>query len=189
MSKGAIAGIVVAIVVIFGLSLVGMYNGMVADRNQATKTWADVEAAYQRRLDVIPKFVETAKFSVKFQQDLAIEYAKAREGVATAAQAKNPTNLQEAANQSLAGLVIKVRQEAAVEAKTDQITELNAQIETIERTINHERVAYNEAARVFNTRIQTIPGVWFASMWNFKALESFKSEPGAEKSPDLNLDK
>lgn len=188
MSKGTIVGCVIGgIVLLTVLSMFGMYNGMVSGRNQTTNAWSNVEAAYQRRLDVIPKFVETAKFSTKFQEELAIGYAQAREGIQTAASSKNPSSLQDAGNNALSGLMIKVRQEAVAEAKTDQITELNAQVETIERVINHERVAYNDAVKNYNTTIQSVPGVWFATNWHFTAVESFKAEVGAEKSPALNL--
>lgn len=189
MNTKVILGIVLVAIVV--LSFVGfyfgVYNGMVVRKNQVDKAWADVESAYQRRLDTIPKFAEVAKFSTKFQLELQLKYAEAREGLRNAATSGDPNKLVQAGNNGFTALVIAVRQEAVPEAKVDQLTELNAEIENIERVINHERVAFNEAVRDYNNVIQQVPGNWFASGWGFFSKEPFSAEPGAEKSPKLNL--
>ncbi len=190
--KGWIVFVVVLVVlagIIFGLMAMGTYNGAIEKKNSAIKAWDDVEAAYQRRLDTIPKFAKNAQFSADFQKKLALDYAKAREGIKEAAGSISPEALQKAANEKFNGLMIAVRQEAVVEAKLDQLTELNAEIENIERVINHERKAYNDGVRVYNNAVQTFPGAWFISVfgWSFPAMDGFKSELGAEKSPDYEL--
>lgn len=184
---GTIA-VIAALTLLVILIMVGLYNDMVGKRNATTKAWSDVEAAYQRRLDVIPKFAETAKFSIKFQKDLAIKYAEAREKVAEAAKNNKPDDLETVANAMATNLLISVRQEAVPAAKTDQLTELNAQVENIERVINHERKAFNQAVLDYNNAIQTVPGVWLASGWKFKPMTGFNAQEGAEKSPDLKLE-
>ncbi len=175
--------------IIFGSMAMGTYNGAIEKKNGAIKAWNDVEAVYQRRLDTIPKFAKNAQFSADFQIKLATEYAKAREGVRDAAATGKPEVLQTVANNTLNGLTIAVRQEAAIEAKTDQLSELNAEIENIERVINHERVAYNDTVKAYNNAVQTVPGAWFISWfgWDFPSMEGFNAQPGAEKSPDYDL--
>jgi len=192
MKTGLIFGLAFVVLagIIFGFMAMGTYNGLVDKNNSAIKAWDDVEAAYQRRLDTIPKFAKNAQFSADFQNKLATEYAKAREGVKDAASTSQPGTLQDVANKHFNGLMIAVRQEAAIEAKIDQLTELNAEIENIERVINHERKAYNDAVRVYNNAVQKVPGCWFISMfgWDFPSVEGFSAELGAETSPDYDLE-
>lgn len=191
--KGSIlVGVIVAVlsvIFIFGLVAWGKYNSLVSGRNAAIKSLADVEAAYQRRLDTIPKFAKTAQFSAQFQLKLIKEYAQAREGLKNAATSGNPDILQKAAEKAFGGLMIAVRQEAVPQAKTDQLTELNAGIENVERVINHERDAYNEAVMNFGNSIQSAGGKFLIGLfgWQFEPMKSFTAQPGAEKSPNYDL--
>lgn len=188
--KGIIIGVVIALLgVIFGGIVWGTYNDLVSKQNAVDKAWGDVQAAYQRRLDTIPKFAQNAQFSAQFQTKLATEYAKAREGVKAAATTEQPDALQVAAQQGFEGLMIAVRSEAVVEAKTDQLTELNAEIENVERVVNHERIAFNEAVRSNNDTVRKVPNSAFISWfgWDFQKSASFQAAPGAEKSPTYEL--
>ncbi len=195
MKTGLILGLVLVVLVglIFGGMVYGTYSGLVEKRNAAQITaWSDVQAAYQLRFDTVPKFAKNAKFSAEFQIKLATENAKAREGVKDAAATGKPGQLQTVADEKFDGLVIAVRQEAAIEAKTDQLTELNAQIENVERVIKHERSAYNKAVEVYMTACQKPLAAafisWFGWENTFPPMEAFQAQPGAEQSPDYDLE-
>ena len=64
------------IVIIIVLALAGIllmrgcstYNTMVSLDEQVSKSWADVEAVYQRRLDLVNAIVGTVKGSANFEQ-------------------------------------------------------------------------------------------------------------------------
>jgi LemA protein len=180
------AGVVALVLVgIFFLMKVTVTNGIVRSENAVDQAWADVEAAYQRRLDTLPKFVKTVQFSADFQLKLQKDYAQAREGIKEAAQSGNPETLQQAANDKFNAMLIVVRQEAVPEAKTDQLTELNAQIENVERVINHERNKFNAAVKAYNDKIETWPGSMFSGSREPK--EGFHAQQGAEESPEIDL--
>ncbi len=193
MKTGIIIGaIVVVLAIIFGFTAWGTYSGLIDKRNDAQiRAWANVQAAYQRRFDTIPKFAKNAQFSAQFQIKLATDLAKAREGTKDAAATGQPEALQAAVNKGFDGLMIAVRAEAVTEAKTDQLTELNAEIENVERVINHERTVYNEKVTTYMTAIQQPLGAtfisWFGWSDKFPALEAFKAQEGAEKSPEYEL--
>ncbi len=183
-----IAIIVVVVVIIF---VWASYAGLVGARNMVDKKIGDVGTAEQFRLDTIPKFVKTAQFSADFQVRLQEKYVQGREGVKTAAATGDPTALQKAANDAFGAMMISVRAEAVPQAKTEQLTELNAQVENVERVVRHERQAYNAAVLDYNNKVQIPPSNLIASLFGFQTREFFKAEPGAEKSPnfELNLDK
>lgn len=181
--------VVIGAFALFALGSCGSYNGLVSAQTNYEKSWSNVEAQYQRRFDVIPNFVQTAKFSAKFQQDLAIEYAKARQGVSDAAATKDPVRLQAAADDGFKGLQIRVQQEAVPQAKTEQLTELNAQVESIERAISHERGAYNTSCQTYRNKTRHFPSGMLASIFGFDkdGCQFFKSAPGTEKAPGVNF--
>jgi|GEM_PF-3801495 len=181
------AAVVFVLIGSFLLFKISVHNSLIGNKNAVDKAWSDVQSVYQRRLDVLPKFADDAKFSAKFQKDLAIQVAQAREVVKNMAVQARPDAFTDRVNGVTAPLIAYMRTEAATEAKTDQITELNAQIENVERMINHQRDAYNAAVLVLNNSIQQWPGSIWATGWGFTKMEGFKAEPGADKSPDLHM--
>ena len=52
---------IIVILAIAALYAVSAYNGMVGSQEEATKSWANVQSAYQRRADLIPNLVETTE--------------------------------------------------------------------------------------------------------------------------------
>lgn len=183
MSKSTITVLVVIAIAVLGILIgIGIRNSIIVKGNAIDKAWADVQSAYQRRLDVLPKFAENAKFSAKFQKDLAIGYAEARKDLGAPSGVK-PDSFASLADQGFKSLVVRVQQEAVPEAKLDQLTELNAQIENIERVIEHQRDAFNAAVQDYNNQVKTVPGCWFG----FSPRQGFQAQPGAENSPDLHM--
>ena len=72
------AGLLVAVVLVVGLSIGGSYNSLVR-LDQATQAqWAQVENAYQRRADLVPNLVATVKGAANFEQSTMIAVTEAR---------------------------------------------------------------------------------------------------------------
>src|SRR5260370_3221682 len=55
------AWIVLAVIVLFGVFLVGMYNSLVQLRVRSESAWSDIDVQLKRRHDLIPNLVETVK--------------------------------------------------------------------------------------------------------------------------------
>src|SRR5499427_7464425 len=53
--------IVLAVIVLFGFFLVGMYNSLVQLRIRSESAWSDIDVQLKRRHDLIPNLVETVK--------------------------------------------------------------------------------------------------------------------------------
>ena len=54
-------GIVAAVVLVLGLVLIGMYNGMVRGRNMAEEAWSGIDVQLKRRHDLVPNLVNTVQ--------------------------------------------------------------------------------------------------------------------------------
>ena len=69
--------IVLGVLVLF---IVTLYNGLVGSREGVNKAWANVEAQYQRRSDLIPNLVSTVKGAAEFEKSTleAVIQARAR---------------------------------------------------------------------------------------------------------------
>ena len=98
----------------FGLSGCS-YNELTAQQQQVTGKWANVESAMQRRADLIPNLVETAKMTGIQEQEVFGQIADARSRLLAASSApgaglegdKSPEQKQAVidANNSLGGVI------------------------------------------------------------------------------------
>jgi LemA protein len=194
------AAVLVGIVVIFGLGISSSYNNLVGLDQNTQAAWAQVQSAYQRRLDLIPNLVETVKGAAKFEQETLTAVAEARSRVGQL----TPESLQSTINdpaamqrfeQAQAGLGSALQRLMVVVEKypelkaTQAFRDLSVTLEQTENRIGVERKHYNDAAREFNTRRERFPTVIIASLFGdkFRTKTYFTAETGAEKAPQVQF--
>lgn len=171
------------------------YNSIVANDEAVKKSWADVEAAYQRRSDLIGNLVETVKGEAKFEKETLTAVIEAR-AKATSIQLNaddvTPENMAkfQAAQAQLSGalsrLLVVSEQYPNLKA-TQAFSDLMNELERTENRINIARRDYNGAVQTYNTQIRSFPANITASMFKFKQHEPFKADPGAEKAPKVQF--
>jgi LemA protein len=199
LSSSKILLIVVGIVLILGLAVAGTYNSLVGLDQSTQSAWAQVENAYQRRLDLIPNLVATVKGAANFEQSTltAVTEARSRVGQVTSQAVENIANdpaafkrFQEAQaglSSALSRLMVVAEQYPELKA-TQNFRDLQLQLEQTENRISQERRHFNEAARAFNTRRESFPTVLVAGLFpSFKTKAYFAAETGAEKAPEVKF--
>src|SRR5260221_6654175 len=72
------AWIVLAVIVLFGVFLVGMYNSLVQLRVRSESAWSDIDVQLKRRHDLIPNLVETVKGYAAHEKSTFEDIAKLR---------------------------------------------------------------------------------------------------------------
>jgi len=196
-SKGAITLVVLVLILgVVGCGATSTYNSLVQEDEQVQQAWADVQAAYQRRADLIPNLVETVKGAADFEQETLTAVTEAR-AKATSIQInpedlENPQQLQQfqqaqsALGQSL-GRLLAVSENYPKLQATQAFSDLQAQLEGTENRITVARRDYNNAVRQYNTQVRSFPTVIFAGLMGFEQKASFEAEQGAEDAPDVDF--
>jgi LemA protein len=194
---GCLIAVVVA-VVIFGMYLVGVYNGLVGSQQAVETQWANVQSAYQRRADLIPNLVASVKGAANFEQGTLTAVIEARSRVgqltpqATTEILNDPqkfAQFQQAQDQlsgALSRLMVVVEQYPTLQA-TQAFRDLMIQLEGTENRIGVERRNFNQVAQDYNTRIRRFPATLFASMMGFQPRPYFEAQPGAERAPRVDF--
>ena len=85
--------IIVGIVIVLAAMFVKPYNKMVQKDEECSKAWANVENAYQRRMDLIPNLVKTVQGAADYEKGTLEAVINAR-AKATSVQV-DPSNLTE----------------------------------------------------------------------------------------------
>src|SRR5678816_1057246 len=195
-----LVAIVALVVVVGGVAVSGTYNGLVQLDQSTQAAWANVQTAYQRRLDLIPNLVATVKGAAKFEQDTltAVTEARAKVGQVSGAALGNVANnpeafkkfqeAQDGLSSALSRLMVVVEKYPELKA-TEGFRDLQAQLEGTENRISQERMRFNEAAQSFNATRGSFPTVIIANMFGSKFQEKafFKASAGAEKPPEVKF--
>lgn len=180
--KWVIIGIVV-VVLLYGWSA---YNGFVMKNEGVDGQWAQVEALYQRRFDLIPNLVESVKGAMAQEQDVFKTLAEARTrysgAVGTDAKAAAAGQVE-----SALGRLLVVMENYPQLKSIDTVQTLMVQIEGSENRISTERTRYNDTVRVLNVAVKRFPGNLIAGIFGFGERTYFEAASGAENAPKVDF--
>ncbi len=180
------------------LSLSGCgYNQIQKNEEAVFRSWADVEATYQRRADLIPNLVETVKAYAAHEQETlkAVTDARSRIGQVTlsAEDLNDPAKVQQfqAAQGNMSGALSRLLlvAENYPDLKASQnFRDLQHQLEGTENRINVARQRYNQAVQTFNSSIRTFPNNLTNNfLLKLDRKEPFKADAGAATAPKVNF--
>jgi LemA protein len=188
----------VVVVLIFGMYLVGVYNGLVGSQQAVESQWAQVQNVYQRRADLIPNLVASVKGAANFEQTTLTQVIEARSRVgqlspqASADILNDPAKFaqyqkaQDSLSSALSRLMVVVEQYPQLQA-VQAFRDLMTQLEGTENRVAVERRTFNQVAQDYNTRIRRFPAALFASMMDFQPKPYFQAAPGAETAPKVDF--
>lgn len=173
------------------------YNTMQKNEEAVKAAWGNVEAAYQRRNDLIPNLVETVKAYAKHEGETlkAVTEARAKVGsvqvssdmVGNSHAMAQFQQAQSGLSSALSRLMVVVEKYPDLKANQNFL-DLQNQLEGSENRINVERTRYNKAVQEFNTSIRIFPNSLTNSMLlHLAPKEPFKAEAGAEKAPQVKF--
>ena len=193
MKKGIIALIILAALVFFGIS---QYNKFVGLDEDVASQWGNVESSYQRRADLIPNIVNTAKGYAEFEQETLTKVIEARSKATavtidpsniTPQQLEQFQQVQGGLSSALARLLAVFERYPDLKAN-ENFKELINELERTENRINVERNRYNEVVKPFNTATRKFPGNLIAGMMGFDQKAYFEAEEGTDKAPEVEFD-
>ncbi len=175
-------------------------NSVPAAEENAKAKWADVQAAFQERANLIPNLQEIVMSSAEQERETLEGVIQARASATrpeiqlSADDLGDPAKMQafQAAQGELSGALSRLM------VSVERYPELRSQenfgrfMTQLEGSENRIRVAirdYNEAVRVYNTTIRTFPDTIGANIIHgAEPMESYEAvTEGAEVAPTLDM--
>jgi LemA protein len=194
--KGALAALAV---VTAPLALGGCgVNDIPTKQETAKAKWGDVQAAYQRRADLIPNLVQTVQGAAIQERTVLIGVTEARAkatGVTiTADNLTDPAAFQkfQQAQDQLSGALgrlLAVSENYPTLQSNQQFLLLQSELEGTENRINIARRDYNDAVRDYNTTLRVLPtSLWAATFYrSAKPMQPFGATEGAQNAPQVQF--
>jgi LemA protein len=175
---GIVIGIIVVVVVLaLVFWVIGGYNGLVRARNAFQNAFAQIDVQLQRRFDLIPNLVETAKAYMAHERDTLEAVTQARAAAISglsAAQATpgDPAAMQQLAQSQGALTAALGRFTAVAESYPDlkasqNMMQLTEELSSTENMVAFSRQAFNDSVMTYNNRRQSFPASVLAGMFHF----------------------
>ena len=168
---------VVLAVVLVGWG-VGIYNGLVTARNAFRNAFAQIDVQLQRRFDLIPNLVETAKGYLRHERETLEAVIAARGAAVSGLAAAKASPGDPAAMAGLAesqgmlnsalGRLMAVA-EAYPDLKANQnMMQLTEELTSTENRVAFARQAFNDSVMAYNNRREVFPSSLVAGAFNFE---------------------
>ncbi len=173
------------------------YNTIQKNEEAVFSAWADIEATYQRRADLIPNLVETVKAYAAHEKETLTEVTNARakvgqmnisaEKLGDAAVLQQFQKAQGELSGALSRLLVVAERYPDLKA-SQNFRDLQHQLEGTENRINVARQRYNKAVQTFNSSIRTFPNNLTNNfLLTLERKESFKADAGAATAPKVTF--
>ncbi len=190
LSGVAIIAIAVGVVILILIFLtISIYNKLVVGRNRVKNAFAQIDVQLNRRYDLIPNLIETAKGYMKHERETLEAVTDARNNASQAAKAVagDPTNASAmqglmGAEGSLMGALgkLNVTMEAYPDLKASaNMLQVQEELTTTENKVAFSRQSYNDSVMHFNVLRESFPDSIIANMFNFQEAQMFEVENDA----------
>ncbi len=174
---------IIILVIVIGLWVLGLYNGLIKLKNRTKEAWSDIDVQLKRRHDLIPNLISSVKGYMKHEKTLLENVTKYRSQAISAQESGDTKQL--AASESMLGSALgklQIAVEAYPDLKANQnVAQLMDELSDTENKIQASRRFYNGQVRDFNTKIEQFPNSLFAKMLNFVAFDFFEIEDAEER--------
>ncbi|MEM9913528.1 MAG: LemA family protein [Planctomycetota bacterium] len=181
----------VVVLVVLGLIVISMYNKLVSFRERSRNAFSQIDVQLERRYDLIPNLVETAKGYMAHEKE-TLESVMAARASATQARIEvsgDPSNLAAMGNLGQAegaltgalGRLMAVA-EAYPDLKANQnMMQLTEELTATENKVAFARQGYNDAATRYNEYKQQFPPVLIANIFGFSDSAYLDLDDSPEK--------
>jgi len=185
-----------AIVVILIIFLAVNYNSFVTKQENVQNKWANLQATYQRRADLVPSLAATVQGASDYEKGVLVEVTEARNKASQIVYSGNVTfqdyqQLEQAQGEMVnaANKLIAVAENYPNLKATENYRYLQTQLEGTERRIKFARAEFNASVADYNNKVRRFPSNLAAKMFGFGVREGFAAQEGSERAPEINFKK
>ncbi|OZG74023.1 hypothetical protein BTA51_09620 [Hahella sp. CCB-MM4] len=184
MSVSTMIGI--GVIVVLVIYLISIYNKLVSLKNRFKNAFAQIDVQLQRRHDLIPNLVESAKAYMKHEKDTLEKVMQARNQAVTATKAaaqhpddggkiKQLSQAEGMLNKALANFYAVSENYPDIKAN-QTMQQLMEELTSTENKVGFSRQAYNDSVMHYHTYREQFPNNFISGFFGFKETEMFEVE-------------
>jgi LemA protein len=172
--------VILGVIAAAALFVIGLYNRLVALRQNRGNAFSDIDVQLKLRYDLVPPLVETVKGYAAHEKSVFENVTAARASVAQSSGTDERLKAEQRLGGALANLYAVAENYPALKADQN-FQALMAELADIENKIAAARRFFNNATNEFNTAVQQFPSNVIAGMFGFKT-EAFYEDNAVERA-------
>jgi LemA protein len=167
---------VIALVLIF---FVGVFNGLVTGRNRFKNAFAQIDVQLQRRYELIPNLVETAKAYMAHEKETLTNVIAARNQAYAAERAvagaiEDPEKMAKLSQAegvlgASLGRLMAISENYPDLKANETMQQLMEELASTENRVGFARQAFNDAVMEYNIQREKFPNFFIAGAFGFQA--------------------
>ncbi len=177
-----IIGILAFVIIIF----FWYYNRFSVLSNRIENSLSQIDVQLKRRADLIPNLVESVKGYVKHEKSVITEVTNARKALMGAKGFEGKIKADGILENALGKLFAIAEAYPDLKANTNFI-ELQKELSTTEDRVAYARQHYNDSILEYNTLCTTLPGKFFAGIYNRTQKEYLKIAESERKNVKVDF--
>ena len=174
-----------------------LYNELIKLRNRYENAFAQIDVQLNRRHDLIPNLVETAKGYMQHEKDTLEAVIQARNQAITASQAAardpgDPRSMKDLAaaegqlNGALSRLLMVAEDYPELKSNENMLL-IQEELTATENKIAYARQGYNDSVTRYNTNRETFPAVLLAGFLGFDEADLLEISQLEREAPEVKF--
>ncbi|NLE65436.1 MAG: LemA family protein [Elusimicrobia bacterium] len=160
--------VLLIVLVVVGLVVMGMYNGLIAKKNQVENAFASIDTMLKKRYDLIPNLVASVQQYMQHEQKTLVGLTEMRaRAVSGGLSPQETAELDQKITKTLGGIMVAVENYPDLKANQNFL-QLQAALNETEEQISAARRAYNASVVDYNNAIEMFPTSIMAGMMNYQ---------------------
>lgn len=165
------------VMVLIALFFVGIYNRLVTDRNRFKNAFSQIDVQLQRRYELIPNLVETAKAYLAHEKETLTNVIAARNQAVSAEKAvagavDDPEKMARLAQAegvlgASLGRLLAVSESYPDLKANETMQQLMEELASTENRVGFARQAFNDAVMEYNIQREKFPNFFVAGAFGF----------------------
>jgi LemA protein len=165
----------ITIIILLFLYIILIYNGLVRLRNNINKAWANIDVLLKKRHNELPNLVNTVKGYMQHEKQTMQDITKARTDYLNSNNLNDLANANNELSSALKSLFAVSENYPDLKA-SDNFLNLQNRITELEHKISDRREYYNDSVNNYNIRIQSIPDILIAKLFDFNKYTLFQTK-------------
>jgi LemA protein len=166
--------VIFAVVLLFLIIIVSMYNGLINKRNQVENVFGSLDAILKKRYDLIPNLVSAVREYMKHESGVLSQITELRTKALNSDISSNEkVEINNQLSKALSGIQIAVENYPDLKANQNFI-QLQGALNEVEEQISAARRAFNATVTDYNNSVEMFPSSIMASLMKFKRKHVFE---------------
>jgi len=162
------------------------YNKIVKLENRVDNAWAQIDVQLKKRADLVPNLMETVEGYMEHEREIMDNVSESRERMMNASSQEEEVQAGNDMGKALKSLFAVAEDYPDLKA-SQNFSELQQELSSIENKIAYARQHYNDAIMTFNNAIETFPAVIFANIFSKSEKDQLEIETADKELPEVDF--